>query len=230
MLLARSLVLVFVATLAFVLFAGCASVPQYRPLYDAAGGASFELGVAPQAGVAFDGNERSLSGAVPGGNAWFTYRTEAGFDLFAAGHGGVGLMLPTGAYGGSQFGGSAGIRYRLQQDYLPDMRFAFEAFGDYLQEDFAFVGNRRTTRRHISAIARIPIAQRAAGNVWVYTAPTMGISLPLYDDPPHPFFGINEIPLGVVVQATDWLAIVAEGGYLIPLNGGYLGVGAIFTL
>lgn len=224
-LLPRALPVLVVAVLT-----GCASVPQYRPVYDLPGGKSVEVGAVPQVGIAFNAAESALSGAVPGGNAWVSYRTELGFDLFAAGHGGVGLSLPTGAYGGAQFGGSAGIRYRVAQDFLPDMRFAFEAYGDYLQEDFRFVGGGATTRRHLSAIARIPIAQRAAGNVWVYTAPTMGISLPLYDDPPHPFFGINEIPIGVVAGITDWLSVVAEGGYLIQVNGGYLGVGAIFTL
>lgn len=227
----RALLVVTLALpVAFGLLSGCASVPQYRPIQDLPGGKSFEVGIAPQAGVAFDGVARELSGAAPAGNAWLAYRTDFGFDLFAAGHGGVGLTLPQGAYGGTQFGGSVGIRYRVPQDFLPDMRFAFEVFGDYLQEDFVFVGARQTTRRHLSGIARIPIAQRAAGNIWVYTAPTMGISLPLYEDPPHPFFGINEIPIGIVAGVTDWLSIVAEGGYLIPLNGGYLGIGVIFTL
>lgn len=219
-----------VATLAVALFAGCASVPQYRPIYDLPGGKTLEVGVVPQVGVGFDAAESALSGAVPGANAWVAYRTPAGFDLFAAGHGGVGFSLTNGAYGGAQFGGSAGVRYRVHQDFLPDMRFAFEVMGDYLQEDFRFVGDGATTRRHLSAIARIPIAQRATGNIWVYTAPTMGISLPLYEDPPHPFFGINEMPIGVVAGITDWLSIVVEGGYLIQLNGGYLGAGAIFTL
>lgn len=213
------------------LFAGCASVPQYRPVYDlAAGHDTVELGVVPMTGVAYNAVDSQLSGIAPGTNAWATFRTAHGFDLFAAGHGSVGVSLTSGAYSGAQYGGAAGIRYRVQQDFLPDMRFGFEAFGDYLQDDFTFIGDGRTTRRHISGFIRLPVSQRAAGNVWFYTAPTVGISLPLYEDPPHPFFGIQEMPIGVVARLTDWVSVVGEGGYLIPLNGGYLSVGFIFTL
>lgn len=222
--------LAFAALCLAPLLASCASVPQYRPVYDLAPGRSVEVGAVPQVGVGFDPSDGSFSGSAPGASAWVAYRTGADLDIFAAGHASFGLSLTDGSYAGNQFGASAGIRYRVQQDFLPDMRFAFEVFGDYLQDDYAFVGDGRTTRRHISGIARIPIAQRAAANVWVYTAPTLGISLPLYDDPPHPFFGIQEMPLGVVAGITDWLSVVVEGGYLIPLNGGYLGVGVILTL
>lgn len=214
----------------FALSAGCASVPQYRPVYDLPGGKTVEVGLVPQAGVAFDTDASALSGAAPGANAWATFRTTAGFDVFAAGHGSVGLSLVNGAYAGTQFGGGAGVRYRVHQDFLPDMRFAFEVFGDYVQDDFTYLGDGRTTRRFVSAVTRIPIAQRAGGNIWVYTAPTLGITVPLYAEADHPFFGIQEMPIGVVAGLTDWVSVVVEGGYHVYLTGGYVGVGAIFTL
>ncbi len=217
---------------AFALFAGCASVPQYRPIYDLPSERNIEAGVVPQLGIAFDPTEGALTGVVPVANAWGTFRTAADLDLFVAGHGGLGVSLVDGSYGGNQFGVSAGVRYRVQQDFLPDMRFGFEAYGDYWQDDMTFIGDGRTTRRHISVVARIPISQRVPNSsIWVYTAPTVGIALPLYDEAPFPFHGIREMPIGLVAGVTDWLSIVVEGGYLMPpLNGGYLGVGAIFTL
>jgi hypothetical protein len=123
-----------------------------------------------------------------------------------------------------------GLRFRLPQEYLPDMRFAFEAMGDYLEENLHFAAGGAVTRRHLSGIVRLPIAQRASDAVWVYTAPTLGLALPLYAEAPYPFFGLNEIPLGVVVNVHEYASVVAEGGYLIPINGGYVGVGLILHL
>lgn len=207
------------------LLAGCASVPQMRPPIDLPRGQSVELAVAAQAGA-------NAEAATPGGSAWAAYRTESDFDVFVMGHGSVGLPYDGLTYDGHQLGGAAGLRYRLTQDFIPEMRFAFEVYVDYLQDNFGFLAGplRTPERRHISAFMRLPIVQQAAPGVWVYTAPTLGVSLPLYDDPPLPFFGIQEMPLGIVFRLTDWLYVVGEGGYYVPLNGGYVTVGTMFTL
>lgn len=215
---------------AVVGWVGCASVPQYRPVFDLSSNHRVEVGFVPQAGLGVSSIDRSPTGALPGVNGYVITRVSSELDLFAAGHGGLGLSLPEGAFAGGQYGGSFGVRFRLPQDYLPDMRFAFEAMGDYLEEDLHFAAGGKMIRRHLSGIVRLPVAQRASDRVWVYTAPTLGLALPLYAEAPYPFFGLNEIPLGCVATVHENLSVVAEGGYLIPANGGYLGVGLILHL
>ena len=83
----------FLVLVAFALFAGCASVPQYRPIYDLPADKSVEVGVVPQLGIGFDQGDSSFSGVLPGATAWGTFRTAADLDLFVAGHGGVGVSL-----------------------------------------------------------------------------------------------------------------------------------------
>jgi hypothetical protein len=213
--------------LALALFAalGCASVPQLRPPIELPRGQSVELAVAAQAGA-------NQEAATPGGSAWAAIRTESGIDFFAMGHGFAGMPYDGFSYDGAQVGAGAGLRYRLEQTLVPELRFAFEVYLDYLQDNYGFNSRaaRSAERRHISAFARLPIVQQAAPGIWVYTAPTIGVSLPIYDDPPLPFFGIQEMPLGIVFRVTDWLFVVGEGGYYVPLNGGYLTIGTMFTL
>jgi len=210
--------------LTLLLGAGCASTPSYRPPIDLPNNGTFEGGVALETGA-------NLTAAAPGAVAWALFRTEPGFDVFAAGRANPAITYD-GQYAGVLVGGSAGVRYRLTQHFFEDMRFAAEAYGDFLQFDYSFrapaVGP--PLQRFITGVVRLPVAQRATENLWVYTAPTVGISIPLHDNPAAPFFGINEMPLGIVWTPLDYMSVVVEGGMQITLGGGYGGVAVMFHI
>ena len=120
-------------------------------------------------------------------------------------------------------GGSLGVRGRYR--YLPTLLVGAEAMIDY---------QVRTSsgEQYLSGIVGIPVAEQAAPGLWVYTNISLGIALPLHDDPEVPFFGFQEIPIGMAWQATDWLVVVAEGGFALAVQdgGGYGGVAVAFRL
>jgi len=118
-------------------------------------------------------------------------------------------------------GGSAGIRGRYR--FSPTLMLGGEALVDYQA--------RTASGEHlIAGIVGFPVAEQAAPGLWVYTNPSIGLAIPLHDNPVAPFFGFQEIPLGVVWQPAPWLLVVGEGGFALPLNGGYGGVAVAFRL
>lgn len=210
--------------LSLLVGAGCASTPSYRPPVDLPNDGQFEGGVAVETGA-------NLTAAAPGTVAWALFRTKPGFDVFAAGRANPAVNFD-GTYAGVLFGGSAGVRYRLTQNFFEDMRVAVEAYGDFLQFDYSFraPASGPPTQRFITGVVRLPVAQRASEGLWVYTAPTVGISIPLHDNPVAPFFGINEMPIGIVWSPLDYMSVVVEGGVQITLGGGYLGAALMFHI
>lgn len=165
-----------------------------------------------------------------GGSALnFLYRTPWNLDIFAQGH----ASALANAYGfsprpslnGSRdswshvWGGQVGVRSMFR--FKPDMIFASEFALDYLEDNL-----RAGTVRHASAIVRFPVAQQVWGNLWAFVSPSVGLSLPLYESPPLPFFGITEIPLGLYWQVNETFSLIAEGGaygggFWEPEDGGY---------
>ncbi|MFZ9888955.1 MAG: hypothetical protein ACO3JL_15775, partial [Myxococcota bacterium] len=65
------------ALCAVVGFLGCASVPQYRPVYDLPSDHRVELGVVPQAGLGVSSQDRSPTGATPGATTFVIDRMSA---------------------------------------------------------------------------------------------------------------------------------------------------------
>jgi hypothetical protein len=221
----------------------CVSVPVYRPPVELPATTMVEVGVAPQltGSVEIDDVAGSVTPevAIPGGAVWGAFRTPANVDVIAGFQASPAIALQGDGYTGTQFGGQLGVRYRFPQLILEDMRFSTEGVIEYLQDDYSFGQATGDTRRHLSFIGRIPVAQQAFEGVWVYTALTVGLSIPIYPNPPAPFFGIFEAPLGITWQPLPWLTLLAEGGASKPLiragngrryGGGYLGVGAQFQL
>lgn len=162
--------------------------------------------------------------------AWALYRAQfddVELDFFASGHGTQLWRFSSQQLTGPFAGASAGLRTRMA--FLPELRFAAEASLDYLEDQ-----RRAATLRHISGIVRLPVAQRVIDGIWVYAAPTFGISIPLYERPELPFFGIQEMPLGISWTPHPDFSLVAEGGMwggsfsTLADVGGYGGVALMF--
>lgn len=203
---------VLVVTL--VTTSGCATAPYFRPAAPPFQGKGVEVGVGPYA--AFGREEMSVGSA-----AWVQAEVLPDVQLLMRGHGADLFRYDgqTDAFSNVLTGGAVGIRGL--SSYFPTLRIGAEGMLDYQFQ------NENGPRHYISGIVGLPVAEQATKDVWVYTNITVGISIPLQDDV-APFFGITEIPMGVSWQATDWLIVVGEGGYSIPLNGGYGGVAAAF--
>jgi hypothetical protein len=112
-------------------------------------------------------------------------------------------------------GGSVGVRGRYR--YLPHLLVGGEALLDYQ-------ARTASGEQFVTGIVGIPVAELAAPGLWVYTNISLGLAVPLRKNAIPPFFGIQEIPIGVAWQATDWLVVVGEGGFALPIEGGYGGV------
>jgi hypothetical protein len=224
----RALWLASPAVLALLLSA-CASTPVYRPAVDLPGKRNVEIGAGLDVAVGVDSaGGNGLVSAMPGTTAWAAFRTEAGFDLFGAGRINGAVAIADGSFAGTLINAQAGVRYRVAQNYLEDMRFAFEVWGDYLQLDLSVLPVSDVAlpqfQQYASGMVRAFVAQRAGDGVWVYIAPTTGLTLPLHPNDPRPFSGVlPEIPLGVVFQPFDLMSFVVEGGYSPLLQGGYVG-------
>lgn len=205
-------------TLLIALLAGCASAPTYRPPVPLPGGRQIEVGGGPHAAA-------NAFGAGGGASAWGTYRSDLGVDFFGSAHGAA-LARFDGGLTGPFAGGSVGLRGRYA--FSPDMIFASEVGVDYLEDQL-----RRSAVRHVTGFIRIPVAQRVVGDLWVYAAPTLGLSLPVYEAPPLPFFGVSEMPFGFSWTLNESFTLVAEGGawgggFWQLENGGYGGIAIIF--
>lgn len=211
----RATSLVFL--LVVLLGAGCSSVPVYRPPIPLPQDRRLEVGVGPTFAARAD-----VSGVGGGGNAWVLYRTDAQLDFFGSVHGVELVSYEDGSFVGPFAGGGAGLRMRTE--FLEDIIFAGEVGVDFLEDRL-----RAADVRYASGLVRLPVAQRVVEGVWVYAAPTLGISVPLYEAPPAPFFGISEVPFGVSWTVNDLFTLVAEGGIwggtYAPLgSAGYFGV------
>lgn len=201
---------------------GCATAPFFRPQGPPLDDKSFEIGVGPHA--MFGRTEMGV-----GGGAWM--HAEAwteDIELVARAH-----AADFFRYDGQRdpnddaspidvlYGGSAGLRGRYR--FNETLMLGGEALIDFQ--------SRTGSGEHlIAGIVGFPVAERAAPGFWVYTNPSIGLAIPLHDNPIAPFFGFQEIPLGVAWQPMDWLLVVGEGGFSLPLNGGYGGVAVAFRL
>ena len=186
--------------------------------------------------VAFGGYGIVNGNGSGGGTALnLLYRTPWEFDVFAQAH----ASALANAYGFSPrpslnnareawsqvWGGQVGIRSMFR--FKPDMIFASEFALDYLEDSL-----RAGVVRHASAFVRFPVAQQVWGNLWAFVSPLVGLSLPLYEGPPLPFFGVSEIPLGLYWQMGDTWALMIEGGaygggFWAPKDGGYLALSLV---
>lgn len=195
---------------------GCATAPFFRPMGPPLTDRQVvEAGIGPH--VAFGREQMGV-----GTGAWFHTQVMPDVDLVLRGHG-TDFFRYDGA--GKPFadvlgGGSIGIRGRYR--YLPTLLLGGELLLDYEAR------SGENDEQLLSAIFGIPVAEEAAPGLWVYTNISLGVAVALHPDPLVPFFGFQEIPLGVAWQPTDWLVVVAEGGVSLPLNGGYGGAAAAF--
>ncbi len=212
---ARSFVIGAVAMLA--LLGGCATAPFYRPMGPPMDNDVVECGIGAHADFGSDQMGVGTAG-------WLQAQVLPDFELVLRGHGTdffsyAGTGQP---FDDVLFGGSAGIRGIYH--FSPTLLLGGEALVDYEQ---------RTGPEHeqlVSGIVGIPVAEAATPDLWVYTDISLGIAVPLNRDAAVPFFGFQEIPLGVAWRATPWLLVVGEGGVSLPVNGGYVGVAAAFRL
>ncbi len=208
-------------TCAVACLSGCATAPFFRPQGPPLDDKNFEIGVGPHA--MFGQKEMGV-----GGGAWMHAEIVDDVELVARGHAADffrydGAPDPTDTANRIDvlFGGSAGIRGRYR--FSETLMLGGEALVDYQM--------RTGSGEHlIAGIVGFPVAEQAAPNVWVYTNPSIGLAIPLHENPTAPFFGFQEIPLGIVWRPLPWLLVVAEGGFALPLNGGYGGAAVAFRL
>jgi hypothetical protein len=157
---------------------------------------------------------------------WTADQVAPGFDVVARGHfAGLFNINPSAKSKSPDavFGGNLGVRYRYP--FTKTLLGGAELSLDYQQQ-----GDFNTGTRLVSGIFGIPVAEQAFEGVWVYTQLNLGVAVPLQPNPPAPFFGFFEVPIGVAWQATPWLLVLAEGGTSIPVTGGYFGLACAFRL
>ena len=199
---------------------GCANTPAYRSVGPPMTGKAFEAGGAIHGVVG-----QNVSGV--GTTVWA--QGQVAQDILLVGRGHFTELIPyTGPVGivsDAQFGGNGGLRgiYRVSEDLF----IGGEVTLDYLQLRSS---NPAKNEIFVSGVASFPVAERALPDVWIYVQPTLGAGFRYGNDDDIPFGGFMEVPLGVAYQYTDTLVFTAEGGFAIPFNGGYLGVGASFRL
>jgi hypothetical protein len=194
---------------------GCATAPFFRPQGPPLNDRVAEVGVGAHAAFG-----RDRMGVGTGG--WLHAQVMPDVELVLRGHGtdffrydGAGRPLDD-----LLAGGSIGLRGRYR--YSPTLLLGGELLLDYQAR------TGESDEQLLSGIFGIPVAEEAAPGLWVYTNISLGIAVALHDNPAVPFFGFQEIPIGLSWQATDWLVIAAEGGFSLPLNGGYAGAAAAF--
>jgi hypothetical protein len=195
---------------------GCVSTPTMRPVGPPMGDHSVEAGVGPHAMFGRDSMAVGMTG-------WAAGQVHTNIDIVGHGYG-----TDFFAYDGSTpvgsdvlFGGGLGLRGRYM--FFDSLVVGAEAFAAYDQRTGA-----NNHEQLFLAMFGLPVAEEAFEGFWVYTDIQLGIAVPFQEDPRGPFFGIQEIPIGVVWEATPWLLLVGEGGYALPLNGGYGSVAAAF--
>lgn len=203
-----------VAVAGVALVGGCANAPAYRPVGPPMGTAGFETG----------GGVHGVVGDTGGGvgvGAWVTGQVAK--DILVVGRGHFTDIFPYNGSGGVfsdiQYGGAFGLRgvYAIK----PELLLAGEATIDYLEFRNSQTGE---IEQYVSGIASFPVAEQAFENVWVYVSPSIGAGF-RFGDVEQPFSGFTEIPIGVAWKAAENAVVIVEGGFAIPFNGGYLGVG-----
>ena len=207
------------------LSSACATAPFFRPAAPSFDQQVVEAGIGPHA--AFGATEMGL-----GSSAWLraqvvppgTIKDWGGVELVARGS-----ATDFFDYAGKSrvftdvlAEGSAGVRGSYA--FSPTLLLGAEAMGGYEQRSGPLA------ERLVLASVGMPVAEAATPDLWVYTDVTLGIAVPLDADRRGPFFGFQEVPLGIAWRALPWLVVVAEGGVSIPLNGGYAAVAAAFRL
>ena len=188
---------------------------MYRPVGPPMGTAGFE------AGAGLHGVVGEQTGGV-GVAGWMTGQVAK--DIMLVGRGHFTDLIPyrggAGVFRDIQYGGSAGFRgvYALK----PDLLLAGEVLVDYMELRDSSSG---IVQHFVSGVASFPVAEQAFEGVWVYVQPTIGAGF-RFGDVDVPFGGFLELPIGVAWKATETMTLVAEGGFAIPFNGGYLGLAA----
>ena len=206
-----------VAAVACLLLAsGCATAPFFRPMGPPLNDRVFEIGTGAHA---MFGREE----AGVGTGAWMHAEVVDDVELVGRGHFTEFIRYDgkDTAFDDVLTGGSLGLRGRYR--YTETLLLGAEALVDYQA--------RTGSGQHLLAgIVGIPVAEQALPGFWVYTNISLGLAVPLHDNPDVPFFGFQEIPLGFAWQPADWILVVGEGGFALPLNGGYGGVAVAFRL
>ncbi len=121
------------------------------------------------------------------------------------------------------FGGGLGLRGRYA--LFDNLIVGAEFFLEYDQRTGGPIDEQL-----VLLVGGVPVAEEAFEGFWVYTNIRLGIALPLKPDPRGPFFGIQEIPLGVAWEIRPWLLLLGEGGVALPVQGGYGAVAVAFRL
>lgn len=203
--------------LVVALSGACASSPSLRPAAPIMGDNVVEGGIGPH--VAF-GRESMAVGTT----AWVTGEVSEGVSVFVRGS-----AADFFSYQGDQAplddvlaSGGGGLRWTGR--YFDDLILGAEGLVEYEQR------TGPAAEQLVTAAFGIPVAEQATEGLWVYTNLQLGIAVPLATDNRGPFFGFQEIPLGIVWQATDWMLVVGEGGIYLPLAGGYGALAVAFRL
>lgn len=196
---------------------GCASSPALRPPAPLMGDKVVEAGIGPHAAF---GRENMAVGA----SAWVSGEVADGVSLFVRGS-----TADFFSYQGDQgplddvlASGGGGVRWIGR--FMDNLVLGAEGLIEYEQR----TGPR--SEQLVTAAFGIPVAEKAAEGLWVYTDVQLGIAVPLVQDDRGPFFGFQEIPLGLAWQPTEWMLVVGEGGLYLPLAGGYGAVAVAFRL
>lgn len=204
--------------LSLLSMSACATAPVHRPIGPPMGASHVELGIAPVA--MFGESEMGV-----GTSGWAAWQVLPNFDIVGRAFGSdlFSYAGDTPLFADVLWGGGAGVRGRYE--LFPHLLVGAEALLEYNQRSRGEVPERL-----VSIVGGLPVAEEAFPGFWVYTDIQLGLAIPLEEDPRGPFFGFQEIPLGVAWQLTPWMLVVAEGGFALPVNGGYGSVGVAFRL
>lgn len=195
-------------TLAFAVLSGCATAPSFRPAAPMMGDAVVEAGIGPHAGFGREsmavGSTVWASGQVSEGVSFFLRGSAADFFSYQGDQAPLDDVLAS---------GGGGIRWTAR--YLDHLILGAEGTLEYEQRSGPLA------EQLVIGTVGLPVAEQAMEGLWVYTDLQLGIAIPLVEDSRGPFFGYQEVPLGVAWQPLPWLLVVGEGGLFLPLAGGY---------
>lgn len=190
-------------------------MPMYRPVSPPMGEHMFEVGLGTHA--MFNKTEMGV-----GASTWGDIQVHENVDLVGRA-GAVDIFSYDGstpAFHDVLWSASGGVRGHTL--LLDTLTVGGEALIDYQQRTGS------ADAQYLSGIFGVPLAEQAVPGLHVYTEILMGLAVPLQKNAPQPFFGFQEFPIGLVWEATPWMLVVAEGGFAIPIDGGYAGVAAAF--
>lgn len=214
----RSLAFALLGAAFVAWLSSCVTAPVHRPIGPPIGDRTAELGIAP--GAMFGEDEMGV-----GASGWAAWQVHPEIDIIARGFGSDVFTYDGNTPLASDVLAGGGLGLRGRYTLFPNLLVGAEAFIEYNQRTGGAVPERLVT-----IIGGVPVAEEAFPGFWVYTDIQLGLAIPLQKDPRGPFFGIQEIPLGVAWQVTPWFMLVAEGGFAVPVNGGYGSVGVAFRL